>query len=113
MKYLAIFVYLLSFSLLAQVNSKRAKVILIDKDIDSKELEKKYDVERPVEPNRILPTIQERDNLFQGIKLPGEWDELKKDIFFMELKEISLEELVNKYPEIKKSDLKNLKDKRK
>lgn len=113
MRNLFILVFLISTSIHAQTQSGKARVLVIDKNTDTTELEKKYVVEKPAPSNFVVPDLNERDKFFEGIKFPDNWDDLKKDMFYIELKSKSksVEDLIKKYPELKESDIKNLKGK--
>ncbi len=106
MKFL--FLLLLSFSSLAF--AQRAKVLIVDPDIDTTEL-KDYKIERP-ELGYSLPDREEREDLFVGFDAVKNYDELQRDILFMDLKSKTLKELKKKYPELLLSDLKKMKERR-
>ncbi|RPJ73233.1 MAG: hypothetical protein EHM20_12575 [Alphaproteobacteria bacterium] len=114
MKNLFIMLLLLSFNLNLQAQPQygRAKVLVIGEDIDTTELAKEYVVEKPAPSNLVLPNLNERDIFFEGIIFPEYWDDLKKDIFYVELKSKSLDDLIIKYPDLKVSDIKMLKGKK-
>ncbi len=110
MKKLIPFLILASFTTLAQ--NEGVKVQIVDENIDSSSLEKSYQVSRHRDSSTSLPDRDLREEVLKDIKAIQKWDELKKDIFFMDLGSKSIKELVQKYPEIKESELKFLKDKR-
>jgi hypothetical protein len=101
-----IFSLLIALPLMAQV-----QVQVLDPDIDTSSLEKKYQVHRDTKQANSLPNKELRDQLFQGVTKINKYDELKKDIFFMDLKRRSIPELLKKYPEFSMKELKSLKDK--
>lgn len=69
-------------------------------------------VEREAIIHNAIPDLDKRDKTLKNVKGMVGWGELKKDIFYMDLESKSLFELQEKYPQIKKEDLKSLKDKR-
>jgi hypothetical protein len=89
--------------------AQKAKVLIVDPSLDSKEFKKKYQVERPQIFNS-LPDKKLRDQTLAGVKNISSWDEVKKDIFYMDLKKKDLKVLEERYPEIDKLDLKKLKE---
>ena len=107
MKKLIPLLILVSFTTLAQV-----EVQIVDPHIDSSQLDGKYEVHKGFKTNKVLPNRDLREEVLKDVKVIQKWDELKKDIFFMDLERKSLSELVKKYPELKESELKFLKDKR-
>lgn len=111
MRILLLLSFIFTTTIQAQNPSGRAKVLVIDQDIDTTELAKKYDVEKEAPANLKLPNLRARDKVFEGVTFPENWDHLKKDVFFLELKEKSIEELIKKYPDLKESDIKALKGK--
>lgn len=110
MKKLIPLLFLVSFTTLAQ--NQGVQVQIVDQDIDSSSLEKSYAVKRSPKKNNVLPDRELRDEVLKDIKASQKWDELQKDIFFMDLQRKSLPDLVKKYPQIKEAELKFLKDKR-
>ncbi len=111
MRNLLVLSFLLSGAIHGQTPMGKAKVLVIDQDIDTTQLEKKYDVEKAAPSNLSIPDLESRNKLFEGIIFPENWDDLKKDVFFMELRSKSINDLIKKYPELKKSDIKKLKGK--
>lgn len=97
---------LLSFPALSQIN-----IQVIDPDIDASDFEKDYRVKQEAEEFSSLPEIEKRDHVVKSVKASATWDELKKDIFYMDLKSKSLPDLVKKYPEVSQQQLKKLKGK--
>lgn len=114
MKNLLIIFLLFSINLTvyAQPKHGKAKVLIVDEDIDPTELAKDYTIEKAEPSNLGLPDLKARDRSFKGIQFPENWDDLKKDIFYLELKSKSLEDLIKKYPDLKESDIKILKGKK-
>ena len=104
MKTLSLFLLLLSLPLLAQM----PHVTILDPNIDSEELKKNFHVNRGSTHESSLPDKQVRDNLLAESKATSKWDELKKDIFFMDLKRKALPELKKKYPEFSITEIENL-----
>lgn len=93
-------------------HAQKAKVLLIDEDIDGKSLEKNFDVQKGSTHESSIPNKADRDLLLKGVKQASKWDELQKDIFYVELKSKSVKELKKKYPEFSEKELQLLKDKR-
>lgn len=111
MKNLTILFFL--FSLTANAQNQGVQVFVVDKYIDSSTLEKKYQVTRKPQWFNNLPKRAVREEFFQDVNLPASWDELSKDIFYMDLQSKKLNELIVKYPEFKDDELKRLKGKHK
>lgn len=93
-------------------HAQKAKVLLIDKDIDEKELQQNFDVQKGSTHESSIPDKNVRDHFLKSVKATSKWDELQKDIFYMDLKSKSVKELKNKYPDISEKELQLLKDKR-
>lgn len=109
LKKMALITFLISSTAFAQ--NQGVKVFIVDENIDSKQLEGKYEVTRKQEVFNSLPSRQKREELFKDIALPKDWDELSKDIFYMDIKNKSLTALAVKYPIFKVKILGELKDK--
>lgn len=101
---------LLSFLLSYSVYAQKAQVLILDENIDSRALERNFQVHRGSTHKSSLPDKAMRDELFQGLKEIQAWEEFKKDLFYMDLKKKPLNELKNKYPEFHEQKLKSLKD---
>ena len=89
--------------------------VLIDENASSAELEKTHKVQKPVSPRNTLPGRAEREQFFadnwkEGLK---DYDELEKDLLYMDLKSKTILELKTKYPELSPKELEELKTKRK
>lgn len=112
MKNITLLLFVVSFTTQAQTNNG-VKVFITDEFIDSSTLEKKYEVTREADTFTTIPKRSDRNELFADADLPSHWDELDKDIFYMDLHNKTLSELAKKYPDFKSSDLKKLKTKRK
>lgn len=106
MKLLIPLLFLFSFMAFAQ----QARVLIVDPDIDASEL-KDYQVDRPKLHNS-LPDREEREEFLAGVEEVKDYDELQKDIFFMDIKSKSLKDLQKKYPDISPVVLKKLKGKK-
>ncbi|WP_408097840.1 hypothetical protein ACJVC5_02690 [Peredibacter sp. HCB2-198] len=105
-KLMTIPMLLVSLSAFAQ----KANVIFIDPDIESKELEN-FNIQKDSHQSSI-PDRDEREALLNQNEKTKDWDELKKDIFYMDLARKSVPELQKKYPELTAKELKLLKERR-
>lgn len=85
--------------------AQKAKVLIVDPDVETIELEKDFEIQRPAH-HYALPDKKVRDEVFEGVESLKKYDELKKDIFFMDLQSKPVQEIRKKYPEIPASDLK-------
>jgi hypothetical protein len=103
MKLCLFLLFLISFSAIAQ----KANVLIVDPDVDSKSLENGYNVQKPSQAYS-LPDKEARDEVLKNIKSVQNYDELKKDILYMDLKSKSPAELMKKYPELSKQDIKKM-----
>ncbi len=106
-----ILLFCVSFSALAD----DPKAILLEKDASSPELEKDHTVQKVLPPRKILPARAEREQFFtdnwkDGLK---DYDELEKDLLYMDLRHKTILELKQKYPELSAKELEELKTKRK
>ncbi len=106
-------ILMLMFSFFAL--AEEPKAILLDEGATSAELDKNHDVQKPKPPRNILPARAEREQFFadnpkEGLK---EYDELEKDLLYMDLKSKTILELKSKYPELSPKELEELKTKRK
>lgn len=107
--------FLLTFFLLVIANithAQRAQVLLLDEDLDGTDLEKNFSVHQGSTAHNALPDRDLREEVLSAVPAIAEWDELKKDIFFMDLASKTIPQLKKKYPELKESKIKMLKDKR-
>lgn len=98
-------IILFSFSSYAQ----KAKLTIVDRDIDRSQLSDQFDVNYPDQQEYALPDREERDLAYKGVKAITKWDELRKDIFFMDLRSKSIKELLSRYPELSEAEIKTLK----
>lgn len=92
--------------------AQKAQVLLLDENIDEAELRQNFNVQRGSTSKSSLPDRGSRDKILSAVPAISEWDELKKDIFFMELETKTIPQLKKKYPELNESQIKTLKDKR-
>ncbi len=95
--------------------AEEPKAILMDEGATSPELDKTHNVQKAKPPRNILPGKAERDQFFadnwkDGLK---DYDELEKDLLYMDLKSKTILELKAKYPELTARELEELKTKRK
>ena len=97
---------MVSFSAFAQ----KANVIFIDPDMETKELEN-FNIQKNTHESSI-PDRDDREALLNQNSKTQNWDELKKDIFYMDLARKSVSELHKKYPELSTKELKQLKERR-
>lgn len=91
------------------------QAILLEEGASSPELEKTNKVQKPVPPKNSLPARAEREQFFadnwkEGLK---DYDELEKDLLYMDLKSKTILELRQKYPELTPKELEELQTKRK
>ena len=105
-----IFLSLLSlpFSLWAR---PKGELLILDENIETKTLEKNFNIHRGSTHRSSLPDKGLRDQLLSKVKQAKGWDEYQKDAFYMDLKSKSLKELQTKYPNFSEKELKTLKDK--
>lgn len=106
------FILLFIFICMPLAHAQKAQVLLIDEDIDQEELKENFHVHKGSTHINSLPDRHEREMLLTKVKATQQWDELKRDIFYMDLKSKSLSELKIKYPELKEKEIKLLKSKR-
>jgi hypothetical protein len=91
---------------------KKPQVLLIDEDIDGKVLERDFDVRRGSTHKSSIPDRQKREELLKGVKETQKWDELAKDIFYVDLEKRDMNELKRRYPSVPEATLRALKEKR-
>ncbi len=92
--------------------AQKAQVLLLDEDIDGTSLEQNFNVQQGSTAKSALPDRDLREEVLSAVPAIENWDELKKDIFFMDLASKTIPQLKKKYPELKESQIKMLKDKR-
>lgn len=102
---------ILSLLFTTSVFAQKADLTVIDPHMDASSLKDNYKVHSGELPESSLPNLNQRDSLFYGLKEVQNWDELKKDIFYMDLRSKPLDYLKNKYPELKQNQLQTLKNK--
>jgi hypothetical protein len=95
--------------------AEEPKAILLDEGATSSELDKSHEVQKARPPRNILPGRAEREQFFtdnwkDGLK---DYDELEKDLLYMDLKSKTVLELKSKYPELSPKELEELQTKRK
>ncbi len=79
----------------------------------AQELEKKYNVTHKAKDPKVMPDKHSRDAFLEGSGIPQDWDELDRDIFYMDLKTKSFAEVKNKYPKIDPKTIQELQVKHK
>lgn len=107
--------FTLLFILTLPVFAEEPKAILLDEGATSSELDKNHQIQKAKPPRNILPARAEREQFFadnwkDGLK---DYDELEKDLLYMDLKSKTILELKSKYPELSPKELEELKTKRK
>jgi hypothetical protein len=101
------------FTLLSFAAYSQVQIQVVDPDVDPASFEREgYQVQSKPSHYNVIPEMDKRDTLFQGVKLPAKWDQLDKDIFYMDLKSKSMDQLKLKYPNLSEKLLKDLKAKR-
>ena len=90
--------------------AQKAQLIVIDPDIETRELEN-FNIQKNTHESSI-PDRDERELLLNQVAKTKDWDELKKDIFYMDLARKSVSELQKKYPELSAKEIKLLKERR-
>lgn len=89
----------------------KADLLIVDPDIETKELESEFTIRRPKQFNS-LPDRDTRDSVFEGISFIEKMDELGKDILYMDLNHLSDTALLKKYPEATSKDLKTMRSRK-
>ena len=102
---LVVIIFTLFSNLSAFAQESKIQVIPLEKGLNTEALGKGF-THHPYPENKYptLPSKEERDNFFDEYKISEKiksWDELKKDIFYMDLKKKKLSTLQQKYPEFK------------
>lgn len=103
--------YFITFASFAE--DKKIQVQIVDPYINSKSFDSKYQVNRDNRAFTTLPDKKLRDEALNSSEATKNWDELQKDIFYMDLKNNTIANLGKKYPKIKKDELIRLKEKTK
>lgn len=102
--------FLFLFSLISYSSFAQVHVHVVDPDMDVSPLENQgYHITRGEKTFSSLPDKEKRDLVLGDVPESKQWDELDKDIFFMDLKNKSIEQLEKKYPKMTKSKLQRLK----
>lgn len=98
--------------MISTAQAQKAQLLVIDPDIDSSELEENFNVQRGSTFKSSIPEKSDRDAVLKAVPKTQEWDELEKDIFYMDLGRKSVEELKKQYPSLSLKEIKILKDRR-
>lgn len=93
--------------------AQKAEVVILNDDIENEPLEKHFNVSRGSSHESSLPDKKTRDELLSDRKQVKDWEEFKKDLFYMDLKSKTLKELEQKYPAFSAQELTDLKSKSK
>jgi hypothetical protein len=86
------------------------QIQVVDPSLESTYFEERHIVNRTPKVISHLPQKEKRDQVLNTIQLPSHWDELNKDIFFVDLQTKTIKDLLLKYPEIEPRQLEKLKD---
>lgn len=105
----------LLFAFLISINAWAQKpgLTVVDQDLEVQPLKESFDVNYAGPSKSTLPSKEERDGFLESVKETKNWDELKRDLFYMDLKSKDLRELKTRYPEISEIVLRRLKARRK
>lgn len=95
----------ISFSALAQ----KADLLLIDENIDATAVEESFNVKKGSTLKSYLPPKEQRDSFLSLIPESSSWDEYQKDAFYMDIKNKTLDEIHQKYPQFSKEKISTLK----
>lgn len=109
MKKLIILTLLIVFT--THIHAQKADLLLIDENIDASSLEKDFNVHKGSQLKSFLPDKGERDRFLKLIPESKSWDEYQKDVFFMDIKKKSIDEVHKKYPHFSKDKISTLKGK--
>lgn len=93
--------------------AQKAKMLVVGPKTETQRAIKEFDVEYAEPQLQILPEKIKRDAFLKNINQSKKWDEIRKDIFYMQLLSRSISELKAKFPEFSEIELKSLKEKRK
>ncbi len=88
-----------------------AELFLVDQGIDASALKDQFNISKDKADLKVFPRKEIVDRLVGQEDFAKDWDELKKDIFFMDLKIREMSYLTNKYPEISNKKIIELKNK--
>ena len=91
--------------------AQKANVLLLDENIDEKELEKNFNVKKGSTLKSYLPPKDLRDNFLEHVPASKKWDEYQKDAFYMDIKNKSVDEVLKKYKQFSKKEILTLKGK--
>jgi hypothetical protein len=93
--------------------AQKAELTVLDPNIETSELNPHFNVHHGSTHTSSIPNKADRDLLLvQFEKKTAGWDQLKKDIFYMDLSSKTLKDLSKKYPDFSPKELKELKWKR-
>ena len=93
--------------------AQRAEVTILDPNIDGRSLERSYNVHRGSTHQSSLPDRNVREDLFRHMPELQHWDELKKDMLFMDLGRHSASKIKQKYPSLSDREIQTLMELRK
>lgn len=106
--------YLLIMTILIipfKVSAQKANLLLVDENIDEKALEGNFNVKKGSTLRSSLPPKELRDRFLENVPAAKDWDEYQKDAFYMDIKNKSVDEILKKYKQFSKKEIKSLKGK--
>ena len=93
------------------VVAQEAELVLIDEDISPTDIGSEFKIHRPEKKKNFLPQIHLRDKFLMNIPESRDWDEYRKDSFYMDIKHKKVEEILLKYPNYNEIFIRSLKGK--
>lgn len=92
-------------------SAQKADLLILDEDIETKELEGNFNIKKGSTLKSFLPPKELRDSFLEHVPASKNWDEYQKDAFYMDIKNKSVEDIMKKYPAFSKKEILNLKGK--
>lgn len=100
------------FLFLSQIAfAQKADLLIIDEDINTENITKEFQIHKPSQKKSFLPPLDIRDQFLKNVPESASWDEYRKDAFYMDVKNKSINEINKKYPQYKIEVIKKLKAK--
>lgn len=100
--------FLCLFLFVTAAHAQKAQLIVVDPQVNAEALSDQYEIHRPAPSDNKFPTRAEREKSLRGLSSVNDWDELKRDLFYMDLKKLPLKDLKKKYPEVSEKDYSTL-----
>lgn len=112
LKFFSLILSFVIYSCFQTANAQnKANLFVVDQEIEADSLADQFTISKEQADLKVFPKKEIIDAFLENEEFARDWDELEKDIFYMNLKTRKMDYLKKKYPHISSEKLRELKSK--